>query len=76
MVEFSIVEDMRLQKDGRRDVERVADIRKVRKERRIGEALLFFVRRLSDDMPVFHDFCPNAKHIRIIRNFLEKSKYI
>ena len=61
VIEFGVLEKVRLQKDGRRHVQLVADVGKIAEKFRIGEALFPRVHRLF---------------FAIIADFLQKSKCV
>ena len=74
VVEFREVEDVRFQKDGRGDVQFVADVEKVVHKMRIGQLFGVFVYELPLYFSVFHDFCPDLRHVASVpresRDFL------
>ena len=76
VIEFGVLEKVRLQKDGRGHVQLVADVGKIAEKFRIGEALFPRVHRLFFDVVALIDLSPDAKHTAIIADFLQKSKCV
>lgn len=67
-VEFGVIEDVRLQKNGRGDVQPLANIREVAEKLRIDEFIVSFVCKLFYYLSVFEDFRPYSEHNIIIQN--------
>ena len=66
--EFRIAENMRLQHDGRGNIQLLANIGNVFPELRISEFIVALVRYLIYYFFALYDFRPNSEHINIIRN--------
>lgn len=71
VIELCEVKNMRFRQYGRRNVQRLTNLRQVVEEMRIGYAFVLFVDVLFDDFSVRNQFCPNS-HIRIIHETREK----
>ena len=73
VIEFCKIENMRFGQNGRRDIQRLTDLRQIVEKMRIGQFFGIFVYELFTDLAVRHQLSPNS-HIRIIHESEKKVK--